>query len=178
MRNKTIAILVVIGAIFSNCQSNYHEKKRIEQMQEKQFQENLLMANKGLISRDSSKILGVVRARGWDMEVSETGLWYQILDEGNGPKAQDGQIAVLEYKLRLLSNQLIYTSDSTGPLQFRISKGGVERGLEEGVLYLNEGDSARFILPPYMAHHLLGDQNQIPPRAIIIYEVRLISLLK
>lgn len=178
MKIRDLIIFVILIGLFSACKSNYHEKKRIKQMQERQFQENLVMANRGLVSRDSSRILGVVRARGWDMEVSETGLWYQILDKGNGPKAQEGQIAELNYKVRLLSNQLVYTSDSTGPIRFRISKGGVERGLEEGVLYLNEGDSARFILPPYMAHHLLGDQNQIPPRAIIIYEVRLNSLLK
>ena len=161
-----------------SCRLNYHEQKRKEQLAQRQYEENLVKANRGLISRDSSKILGVIRARGWDMRVSSTGLWYQILDKGNGPKAEPGQLAVLDYNVRLLSNKLVYSSDSTGLLRFRISKSSVERGLEEGVLYLNEGDSARFILPPYMAHHLLGDQKRIPPRAIIIYEVRLKSLLK
>ena len=160
-----------------SCQSNYHEQKRKEQMAQRQYEENLMKANRGLISRDSTKILGIVRARGWDMQVSSTGLWYEILDKGTGPEAKEGQVAELDYKVRLLSNKLVYTSDSTGPMRFRISKGGVERGLEEGVLFLNEGDSARFILPPYMAHHLLGDQRKIPPRSIIIYEVRLKSLL-
>ncbi|PLX22865.1 MAG: peptidylprolyl isomerase [Salinivirgaceae bacterium] len=177
MSYRLIVPIFLFAFVILGCKSNYHEKRINSQMQKRQYDENLIIANRGLISRDSSKIVGILRARGWDMNVSETGLWYQVLDKGDGPKAQEGQVAELEYKLRLINNKLVYSSDSTGPLRFRISKGGVERGLEEGMLYLSEGDSARFILPPYMAHHLLGDQNKIPPRAIIIYEVRLNSLL-
>lgn len=178
MKNKLVFIFLLAGIWFYGCKPNYHEQQRKIELQKKQYEKNLLLANRGLVSRDSSQIVGMLRAKGWDMKVSKTGLWYQILDKGYGPKAEAGQLAELDYKVRLISNELVYTSDSTGPMRFRISKGGVERGLEEGVLYLHEGDSARFILPPYMAYHLMGDQKKIPPRAIIIYEVRLNSLLK
>jgi FKBP-type peptidyl-prolyl cis-trans isomerase FkpA len=178
MNYRILIVLVIVLFGYWGCKSNYHDQRRKIEMEKKQFEQNLISANKGLVARDSSKIVGVIRARDWDMNVTETGLWYQILDKGNGPMAEEGNIVEIDYKVRLLSNELVYCSDSTGPLRFTILKGRVERGLDEGMLYLNEGDSARFILPPYMAHHLLGDQNKIPPRAIIIYEVRLNSLLK
>ena len=41
---------------------------------------------------------------------------------------------------------------------------------------MHEGDKARFIMPPHLAHGLLGDNHKIPARAIIIYEVELIKL--
>jgi len=178
MTFRYIILFIVALFVMSACKQNVHEKRQQQQIIKKEYEKRLIDANKGLVARDSSKILGVVRANNWEMDVTETGLWYQIIENGNGPRAQEGQIAELDYEVRLLNGQLAYTADSTGLLRFRLSKGGVERGLEEGVLLLQQGDSARFIMPPYMAHNLLGDQKRIPPRSIIIYEVRLISLEK
>ncbi len=178
MNFKYLVVTSILLLAFMSCKNNYHEKKQAEQLTRKEYNKKLIQANKGLIARDSSRIVGVIRANGWDMKVTGTGLWYEIIEKGRGLKAKPNQIAKLDYKVRLLNGELAYTSDSTGPMKFRISKGGVERGLEEGVLLLHQGDSARFIMPPYMAHHLLGDQKRIPPRSTIIYEVRLKSLEK
>jgi FKBP-type peptidyl-prolyl cis-trans isomerase len=51
-----------------------------------------------------------------------------------------------------------------------------ESGLEQGILMMQEGDKARFILPPHLAHGLLGDENMIPARSIIVYEVELLDI--
>lgn len=171
-------MILLAGMLISACKPNYHEKKRRENLKHRTYEKNLVKANKALVSRDSARIAGVARAHNWDMHVTGTGLWYHIIDSGTGDNAEPGQIAALDYHVKLLNGKLVYSADSTGLLKFKISKGGVERGLEEGILLLNEGDSARFIMPPYMAHHLLGDQKRIPPRTTIIYEVRLKSLKK
>ncbi len=178
MNFKNILFFVVIIVLMNACKQNVHEKQRQQRAVKQKYEDRLIEANKGLVARDSARILGVARANDWEMDVTGTGLWYQIIEKGSGPRAQIGQIAEIDYEVRLLNGQLAYSADSTGPLRFRLSKGGVERGLEEGVLLLHKGDSARFIMPPYMAHHLLGDQKKIPPRSTIIYEVRLISLKK
>jgi FKBP-type peptidyl-prolyl cis-trans isomerase len=57
-----------------------------------------------------------------------------------------------------------------------VGKGGVESGLEEGILLLHEGDKARFVLAPHLAHGLIGDENRIPPRSIIIYYIELLAV--
>ena len=43
-------------------------------------------------------------------------------------------------------------------------------------MLLKEGDAARFILPPYLAFGLLGDENKIPPRSTIVYNVEMLKL--
>jgi FKBP-type peptidyl-prolyl cis-trans isomerase len=73
---------------------------------------------------------------------------------------------------------LCYTSGNLGEKKFSVSQGGVESGLEEGILMLRVGDKARFIMPPHLAHGLLGDQKKIPPRAIIVYEVEITNISK
>ena len=41
---------------------------------------------------------------------------------------------------------------------------------------LKKGSKARFILPPHLAHGLIGDENRIPARAIIIYDIEVLSI--
>jgi FKBP-type peptidyl-prolyl cis-trans isomerase len=113
---------------------------------------------------------------GWDMTESQTGLWSQIYEKGNGVTAAKGKFITLSYTLSLLDGSVCYTSDSLGYKQFLIGSGGVESGLEEGVLLLREGDKARFVLPPHLAQGLTGDGNKIPPRAIIVYDVEVINI--
>jgi FKBP-type peptidyl-prolyl cis-trans isomerase len=110
------------------------------------------------------------------MKTTETGLWYRIKKEGTGEKATKGRIITLEYKVSLLDGTVCYTSEKDGLKVFEIGHGGVESGLEEAVLMLNKGAEAVFILPPYLAHGLLGDENKIPARSSIVYEVKVLSI--
>lgn len=139
-------------------------------------QEKLIEVNKILVKKDAEKITAFIERQGWIMNETQTGLWYMIYLRGNGAEAKPGLIATINYKISLLDGTMCYSSDDTGSRQFKIGQGGVESGLEEGILMMHEGDKARFIMPPHLAHGLLGDNNKIPARAIIIYEVELIKL--
>jgi len=57
-----------------------------------------------------------------------------------------------------------------------VGHGGVESGLEEAVLLLHAGDKARIIIPSHLAYGLVGDDDKIPARATLIYEIELIEL--
>jgi FKBP-type peptidyl-prolyl cis-trans isomerase len=138
--------------------------------------ENLLRANKGLVSLDQQRIKNYVKRRNWEMQVTETGLWYQLMDTNANEKAQTGKIAHLKYQVSLLDGTICYTSDSLGLMQFKIGQGGVESGLEEAILLMRVGEKGRFILPPHLAHGLLGDDNKIPPRSVIVYSAELLKL--
>jgi len=50
-------------------------------------------------------------------------------------------------------------------------------GLEEGILYLSEGDKAKIIIPSHLGYGLLGDLDKnIPPKATLIYDIELKSI--
>ena len=110
------------------------------------------------------------------MQMTKTGLFYMIYENGEGEKAQTGKLGTIRYKVSLLDGTLCYSSDSLGLKKFKIGTPGVEPGLNEGILLLKEGDKARFIMAPYLAHGLLGDMERIPPRSIILYEVELVEI--
>jgi FKBP-type peptidyl-prolyl cis-trans isomerase len=41
---------------------------------------------------------------------------------------------------------------------------------------MRAGDKARFVIPPHLAYGLLGDENRIPARAIIVYQLELVEV--
>ena len=138
--------------------------------------EELMRVNRYLVGKDADVIKGYLKRRNWTMVNSPTGLWYMIYQKGDGPVAESGKMATIKYNVWLLDGTLCYSSDNLGLKKFRIGKGGVEKGLEEGILLMHVGDKARFIMPPHLAQGLVGDEDKIPPRSIILYEVELVQI--
>lgn len=167
--------IFILLACISACKHETGEERGEVTREE---QEKMVEVNKILVEKDAARIAAFVKRHNWDMTETSTGLWYMIYIKGKGIKAETGMIATIKYKIMLLDGTLCYSSDKTGPKQFKIGQGGVESGLEEGILLMHEGDKARFIMPPHLAHGLLGDNDKIPARAIILYEVELINLEK
>lgn len=163
-------ILLITLFSCSDDRKNHPEEKKAN------LKESLIRINKYLIEKDAEAIESYVKRRNWNMTVTETGLWYMIYKKGSGKKAEKEKIATLYYKVNLLDGTLCYSSDSLNPKRFKIGQGGVESGLEEGILFLRQGDKARFIIPPHLAHGLLGDEDKIPPRSIIIYDIELLHI--
>lgn len=144
----------------------------------REVQKKMPEVNKILVQKDRAKIWAYVERRDWDMTETEAGLWYEVYEKGSGEQAEKGKEISLKYDLYLLDGGLCYSSDSTGVKKFTIGKGGVEAGLELGVLYLQEGDKARFILPPHLAHGMVGDDACIPARSVIIYDLEVLNITK
>lgn len=158
--------------IFFSCKSDGTRK---ENKPVKPDKESLEQINKLLIEKDSERIKSYVNRRGWDMKESESGLWYMIYKNGKGNFIKKGDFITFNYEVRLLDGTICYSSEENGAKSFVVGKGGVEAGLEEGVLMLQPGSKARFILPPHLAYGLIGDEKRIPARAIIIYDMEILK---
>lgn len=142
--------------------------------QDKQGKKDTLeVINKYLLKQDSERIESYIKRHGWKTQTTETGLRYEIYEHGTGDNLTPGDIAEINYKIELLDGTKCYDSDTTGTKKIKLGKGGVESGLEQGLLLMKVGDKARFIMPPYLAQGLLGDFKRIPARATIIYFVEL-----
>ncbi len=176
-RNIFKAVLPVLILFMAVSCKHFTREKKQDDVPISQYKEPLQKVNKYLVEKDNDRIKSFIRRKHWNMKQTQTGLWYQVYEKGNGtvnPKPND--IVELNYQVFLLDGTLCYSSDSTGTKKFAVGHGGVESGLEEAILMLHRGDKARFIMPPYLAHGLLGDQNKIPARSIILYKVELLTI--
>ncbi len=114
----------------------------------------------------------------WKMEETGTGLRYMIFERGDGDSAVRGMYAKVDYKVSLLTEEVLYSSKETGPTSFKIDQSEVESGLQEGIKKMRVGDKGIFIIPSHLAHGLLGDMNKIPPLETIIMEIHFLSQSK
>ena len=169
---KNILYSIAVCLACYSCGNNNNETSKPKPL----HTDELVRINKFLVDKDAGIIKAYLKRRNWEMSTSETGLWYMIYQKGAGPLATTGKKVSIKYSIWLLDGTLCYTSDSLGLKNFTIGKGGVERGLEEGILLMHVGDKARFIMPPHLAHGLTGDDDRIPPRSIILYDVELIQI--
>jgi FKBP-type peptidyl-prolyl cis-trans isomerase FkpA len=142
----------------------------------KEIEERMIATNQMMLDIEEQEIVEFIERYGWNVVETGSGLRYEIHHKGNGKKAEEGRVAILNYEIRLISGDLVYTSADEGVKSFKIGRGGVESGLEEGILLMSIGDKARFIMPPHLAHGVPGDGVKIPKRIPIIYYVELIDL--
>lgn len=164
-------VLISLFIFFSCNGKEKQEKKPVF----KYTKESIKEVNKLLVDKDTELIKSYVARRKWDMKVSETGLWYMIIKDTGGKNIKKGDHITFNYKTRLLDGTLCYSSDSLGVKSIIVGQGGIEAGVEEGILLLRNGSKARFIMPPHLAYGLIGDGNRIPARAIIIYDIEILS---
>lgn len=139
---------------------------------------DLIELNKSKVSSESKRIEKFIANKNWKMQSTGTGLRYMIYHKVDSslPKAKVDQLATVRYKIYLLNDKLCYETDRDKPESFMIGKDYVETGLHEGVQYMRKGEKARFIMPPHLAHGLVGDMDKIPGDATIVYDVELLEL--
>jgi FKBP-type peptidyl-prolyl cis-trans isomerase len=131
--------------------------------------------NKYLIQKDKERIISYIERKSLKMNESPTGLWYQIINGGNGKIFTDNDKIALNYECSLLDGTKCYSSKDLGPKEVILGRSEIEPGLNEGLRLLKPGAEAIFIIPPFLAYGLIGDRKMIPPRAVIVYNVNILQ---
>ena len=173
---RLILIFFTISAVLFSCEPERKKPKTISDI--RAYEKPLEDVNKYLLKKDEEEIANHCERRGWNMNMTKSGLWYGNLKASEKDSVKKGDLVEIEYQVKLLDGTLLYDSDSLGTKTFEVGHGGVENGLEEGILMMKKDEKFRFIMPPHKAHGLLGDQHKIPARSIIVYYVEVIQLEK
>lgn len=175
-KKNYLILLVMLLSLVSFTACNDQPKPATSTRHLGMMSDSLVNYNKGIVQTEDQQIEDFIARYGWKVTKTGTGLRYLIFQKGKGVKAEKGKIAIIRYTSRLLNGNLCYSSDKDGPKDFKIGYGGVESGVEEGILLMHVGDRAKFILPSHLAFGLLGDQNKIPQHAAIVYDIELVKL--
>jgi len=131
--------------------------------------------NSYMVQKDRERIQNYIERKDINMNESSSGLWYQIKKEGSGSFFRDADRIEMDYECSLLDGTLCYTSERLGSKEIVLGRSELEPGLYEGLKMLKPGGEALFILPPFLAHGIIGDSKSIPPRAILVYKVKVID---
>lgn len=175
MKNQALYSLLMIIALSLLCACN-GDAPKTSRPDNKDYKEPLIEANRHVVKTENRHIEDFLRRYKWDMKESGSGLRYMIYEEGNGIPARKGMLATINYTIKVITGDMVYSSQQNGPLIFIMGKGEVISGLEEGILLLNVGDKAKFIIPSHLAYGLVGDGNLIPAKTTLIYDIELVNL--
>jgi FKBP-type peptidyl-prolyl cis-trans isomerase FkpA len=110
-------------------------------------------------------------------KMTDSGLKYEDLAEGEGPVAAAGQKVSVHYTGWLTDGRKFDSSlDRNEPFSFPLGRGMVIRGWDEGVAGMKVGGRRRLTIPPQLGYGPRGAGGVIPPNATLVFEVELLEI--
>ena len=105
-----------------------------------------------------------------------SGLQYEVLTEGTGPKPTPEQQVRVHYKGTLLDGKEFDSSYGKEPVVFPVS--GLIPGFSEALQLMNVGSKFRVVIPGDIAYGPSGAGPDIGPNATLIFEIELIEIVQ
>ncbi len=106
--------------------------------------------------------------------VTESGLQYEVIKEGNGIKPNLTDSILVHYTGRFIDGRTFESTIPSGiPAQMTLM--GVIQGWQEGIMLMKEGGSSRFFIPFNLAY---GDKGSGPiePYSTLVFDIELIQV--
>ncbi len=110
-------------------------------------------------------------------KMTDSGLKYDDLIEGDGAAAAAGQRVMVHYTGWLMDGRKFDSSvDRADPFTFALGAGQVIRGWDEGVQGMKIGGKRKLTIPPQLGYGARGAGGVIPPNATLVFEVELLEI--
>ena len=104
-----------------------------------------------------------------------SGLQYEVLKKGDGPKPKSNQKVTVHYHGTLIDGTVFDSSVERGrPASFGVTQ--VIQGWVEGLQLMSKGSKYKFYIPYNLAYGERGAPPKIQPYAALIFEVELLDI--
>ena len=110
-----------------------------------------------------------------------SGLYYSISQKGLGPNPVPGKKVTMNYTGRTLDGRVFDSNtdpkfNHVSPFTFTLGQGQVIKGWDEGVALLQIGTKGTFYIPSGLGYGPSGAGQQIPPDAVLVFDVELVGI--
>ncbi len=107
--------------------------------------------------------------------VTESGLQYEVISEGEGAKPTAESTVSVHYHGSLIDGKVFDSSVERGqPAEFPV--GGVIAGWTEALQLMTVGSKYKLTVPANLAYGERGAGAAIPPHAVLVFEVELLEI--
>lgn len=111
------------------------------------------------------------------MQVTPSGIQYEVLKKGTGIKPTPADTVTVNYKGTLLDGREFDSSERQGgPITFGVTQ--VVSGWIESLQLMNEGSKFRLYIPYQLAYGEVGNGEMIPPYSNLIFDLELLKVKK
>lgn len=110
-----------------------------------------------------------------NVKVTGSGLQYEVIQMGNGPKPSATSKVTVKYTGKLIDGTVFDSTDNNGgePISFGLNQ--VIKGWTEGLQLMPTGSKFRFYIPSDLAYGDQGAGGVIPGGATLIFDIELLS---
>ena len=110
-----------------------------------------------------------------EVKVTESGLQYEVLKAGKGPKPTAESTVKVHYEGTLIDGTVFDSSYQRGePIEFPLN--GVIKGWTEGLQLMSVGSKYKLYIPYELGYGERGAGQSIPPYAALIFTVELLEI--
>lgn len=143
-------------------------RRRQEEMQAQQAEE-------AASNREAGEAFLAENAKREDVQTTESGLQYRVIEEGDGARPAADDRVTVHYTGTLIDGTKFDSSHDRGePATFALNQ--VIPGWTEGLQLMEEGSTYEFFIPSDLAYGEQGRPGPIGPNSTLIFEVELISI--
>lgn len=108
------------------------------------------------------------------VQTLESGLQYEVLRDGSGPKPRVTDTVTVHYKGTLIDGTVFDSSYDRGqPATFPLMQ--VVPGWRQGIPLMPVGSQYKLYIPPDLGYGS-QDKGVIPPNSVLIFEVELLAI--
>ena len=109
---------------------------------------------------------------------TNSGFWISNSGQRTDKTANVGDYIEFEYQVSDLENNILYSYNDNKIQKIIIGKADIVRGLHAALQLIPEGESAKLLLPSFLAYGGYGDTQKIAPDTPIIMDVKVITIKK
>lgn len=109
-----------------------------------------------------------------ELQTAEGELKYIIIEEGTGPLAENGKVALAQYYGSKLNGETFDNSFKRGRgYPVNVGAGGVIEGWDKAFPFLRQGSKAMLFIPSEMAYKEMGSPPNIGPNEDLVFYVEI-----
>lgn len=163
-KGETLKFFLSITQVWNSTDYKKHQEALMEQQKQKDEQTITNFLKQNNIA---------------DAKKTESGLYYKIEKEGEGNSPVPGDTVSVHYAGRLIDGKEFDNSFKRGePITFPLGMGRVIPGWDEGISLLKIGGKGTLYIPSTLGYGARGAGGVIPPNAVLIFDVELVSFKK
>lgn len=169
------AFVVTTASLFLTCDELKNEQNDTTTTQSDSRDELKNEQNDTTTPSDQSESTETTRIR------TDSGLEYEIIQEGSGDSPQPGNLLNVHYTGWLNSNgepgqEFDSSIKRNKPYYFRIGRGHVIKGWDEGVMGMKVGEKRRLFIPSHLAYGPRSVGPVIRANSNLIFDVELLGV--
>ena len=173
--------IVLVILLTAGCKNNRNTAREPVSHERQKVDMQSVNTNRDLNRREEEYIKKMIASDSLhDYADSGHGFWYRYIRKN--PKAeylpQPGDVVTLQYEIRDLSDNVIYSKEENGIRKYKVDKENYFRGFREAVKLLKEGEEAVFLFPSNAAYGYHGDEKKIGTNVPLKVYLRILKVEK